>query len=101
MFDFYAWMLIMSGLLLLVVGATLPGQTVGSRVLNLLFGAGFLSYGIYLEFIFEGGSYRIFFYAFIVPILLVVRTFKARQAAKEAREAQASQLAATYAAQAT
>jgi hypothetical protein len=35
-------------------------------------GIGFLGYGIYLGFMFEGGSYMMFFQAFILPALLVV-----------------------------
>lgn len=86
MFDLYAWLLILSGFLLIIVGSALPKQTVASRVLNVLVGLAFLGYGCYLEFIFTGGTYRIFFYAFLVPILLVVRTFKARKEARLARD---------------
>jgi hypothetical protein len=43
-----------------------------SRALSAVAGIGFLGYGIYLGFIFEGGSYLMFFKAFILPALLVV-----------------------------
>jgi hypothetical protein len=86
MFDLYALLLILSGFLLVIVGSALPRQTLASRILNVLVGLAFLGYGCYLEFIFTGGTYRVFFYAFLVPILLVVRTFKARKEARLARE---------------
>jgi hypothetical protein len=36
-------------------------------------GAAFLGYGGYLCFTFQGGTYLIFFKAFIVPVLLIVQ----------------------------
>jgi hypothetical protein len=79
-FNIYTVLLMLSGVLLIVVGASVPGQGTGMRVLNILVGAAFFGYGFYLQFIFEGGSYRVFLYAFIAPILLLVRTFQARRA---------------------
>ena len=81
MFYFYAYMLMLSGALLLILGAAVPGQTAGYRVLNLAIGAGMFGYGFYLRFLFEGGHYIVFWYAFAAPILLAVRTFQARRAA--------------------
>src|SRR5689334_21750636 len=89
-FDFYAWMLMISGVLMLLVGSTLPGQTVGYRVLNVVVGLAFFGYGFYLKFLFTGGEYRIFFYAFLVPVALIVQTFKARRVLKNARQAPAA-----------
>ncbi|RKR87927.1 hypothetical protein BDK92_2230 [Micromonospora pisi] len=76
MFDAYTILLMVSGLLLVAVGAALSGQGVGARVLTVVVGLGFFGYGFYLEFLFEGGTYRIFFYAFIFPVLLTVRAVK-------------------------
>jgi hypothetical protein len=92
-FNIYTILLMLSGVLLIVVGASVPGQGTGMRVLNILVGAAFFGYGFYLQFLFEGGSYRIFFYAFIAPILLLVRTFQARKASRQAVAAGASQQA--------
>jgi hypothetical protein len=89
MFELYPPLLMLSGILLLV-NAALPWQTVGTRILNVLLGLVYIGYGFYLEFIFTGGEYRIFIYAFIVPILMIVQTvrsFKAWQAQKAAQPA--------------
>jgi hypothetical protein len=71
-----------SGVLLVVLGAAMGGQGAVSRVLNILVGLAFFGYGFYLEFLFQGGTYRVFFYAFVVPILLIVRTIQARRAVR-------------------
>ncbi|MGK8468799.1 hypothetical protein [Nocardia cyriacigeorgica] len=71
-FDGYVWMLVFSGTLMLVMAAVKGGQSETSRWLNGAFGAGFLAYAGYLAFVFEGGSYLIFFQAFILPVLMVV-----------------------------
>jgi hypothetical protein len=92
-FDAYSLLLMVSGLLLILVGAVLPGQSTRSRVINLLVGAAFFGYGFYLEFLFSGGRYVVFYYAFVVPILLLIQTFKGRKAAKLAREQRAAQQA--------
>jgi len=77
---FYAYVafLIISGILLAVLAGVGFGQSRGARVVNGLFAAGFLAYGLYLLFVFDGGELRIFFYAFILPIVAVVRMIKAR-----------------------
>ena len=76
----YTALLAISGVMLLVLAAGGFGQSAGARVLDALFGAGFLAYGIYLFFFFEGGTVQIFFYAFVVPVLAVVHAVKARKA---------------------
>lgn len=75
MVDFYAPLLMFSGLLLLI-NAVLPWQTGGARVISILFGLGFLGYGFYLEFLFPGGTVHIFLYAFIAPILVIISSVK-------------------------
>ncbi|QLQ36783.1 hypothetical protein [Micromonospora robiginosa] len=68
---------------MVAVGVAIKEQGTGSRILNVVVGLAFFGYGFYLLFLFDGGDYRIFFYVFILPILLIVRAVKAR---KEARE---------------
>jgi hypothetical protein len=93
LFNIYTILLMLSGVLLIVVGASVPDQGTGMRVLNILVGAAFFGYGFYLQFLFEGGTYRVFLYAFIGPILLLVRTFQARKANRQAVADAASQQA--------
>jgi hypothetical protein len=79
-FGAYTVLLMVSGVLLVVLGAAVGGQGTLSRVLNILVGLAFFGYGFYLEFLFQGGTYRVFLYAFVVPVLLIVRTIQARRA---------------------
>jgi len=66
---------------MVAVGSPLVGrQRLLYRVLNVVFGLGFLGYGVYLAFFFTGGHYEIFFKAFILPVLLIVRSLRARPA---------------------
>ncbi|MFC1413022.1 hypothetical protein ACEZCY_08910 [Streptacidiphilus sp. N1-12] len=101
LFSWYVVLLLLSGLLLIGIGIAPMGST-GMRVFNALVGTGFLCYGIYLGFIFEGTSYIIFFKAFIAPVALLVNTVKsytgrrnaaAAQARYQAQQAQAQQAA--------
>jgi hypothetical protein len=89
MFLLYTLLLMLGGIAMIVIGLAIKEQGTGSRILNVVIGLAFFCYGFYLMFLFPGGSYRIFFYAFILPILLIVRAVKARKEAKEAREAAA------------
>lgn len=76
--------LAISGLIMLVLAATGFGASgVLVRILNGLFGAGFLGYAIYLFFFFEGGEFRIFYYAFILPVLMLISAFRGRQSRSE------------------
>jgi hypothetical protein len=73
LFSWYVVLLCLSGVVMVALAAIKAGdQSVGSRALSAVAGIGFLGYGIYLGFIFEGGSYLMFFQAFILPALLVV-----------------------------
>jgi len=85
----YVIALFVSGGILLVLALAGFGASTGSRILSGLFGLGFVGYSVYLAFFFDGGEYRIFIYAFIVPILLIVNVVKSRKANQEA-SAQAS-----------
>ncbi|MGZ4437318.1 MAG: hypothetical protein ACXVW6_06740 [Nocardioidaceae bacterium] len=73
LFSTYVVLLILSGVAMMLMAGLLRTGT-GLRLLNGLFGLGFFGYGIYLGFIFAGGSYLIFFKAFILPVVLVFRT---------------------------
>jgi hypothetical protein len=66
-----------SGLIMLAVGALGIGTpSVGLRVLSSLLGLAFAGYAFYLAFIFEGGEYRLFWYAFIFPVLAIAQAVK-------------------------
>ncbi|MEV6772327.1 hypothetical protein AB0N05_27215 [Nocardia sp. NPDC051030] len=54
------------------------GQSSISRSLNGIFGAVYLGYAGYLAFLFDGGTYLIFYQAFILPVLMVVSYFRNR-----------------------
>lgn len=90
-FLIYDLLLLLGGIAMVVVGLAIKEQSTLSRVANIVVGIAFFCYGFYLMFLFEGGTYRIFIYAFILPILLIVQAFKARKSARE--EAQAQQFA--------
>ncbi|MFD2765954.1 hypothetical protein [Micromonospora eburnea] len=89
-FVIYDLLLLLGGIAMIVIGLAVPEQGKAARILNVLIGLAFFCYGFYLMFLFEGGSYRIFFYVFVLPVLLIVRAFKAR---KQAREEAAAQVA--------
>ncbi|MFB4305413.1 hypothetical protein ACA511_04800 [Actinomadura sp. GTD37] len=76
-FSWYVVFLLGSGVVMLIMAAIGGGQSVGERLLNLAFGVGFLGYAVYLGFIFDGGEYFMFFYAFILPVLMLFRFVKA------------------------
>ncbi|GIH15090.1 hypothetical protein [Rugosimonospora africana] len=96
MFNAYTILLMLSGLLLVVLGAAVSGQGTGSRVLSILIGVAFFGYGFYLAFIFTGGEYRVFYYAFVVPFLVIFRIVSARRANKARMQAPASTSAPVY-----
>lgn len=72
-FSTYVVLLIGSGVAMMLM-ACIGRTSHGLRLLNGLFGAGFFGYGVYLGFMFQGGSYFIFFKAFILPAVLAFRT---------------------------
>lgn len=84
-FSIYVVLLMFSGLAMLIASAAAKDKT---RWLDLLFGVGFLGYGFYLAFIFDGEEYFIFFYAFILPIVMIYRTIKERMEARHDAPAQ-------------
>ena len=84
MFLAYIGALAISGFLLLVAAA-LPGESAGSRVINVVLAAGALGYAFYLLFLFEGTEFRIFLYVFAVPFFALFRIFQAIRAAAKNR----------------
>lgn len=93
-FVVYTIALIVSGILM-VVAAVLPGKTALGRAFGVLIGLGLLGYGLYLGLIFQGGSYWMFFYVFVVPFLYIVRAVKAFADRRDRRDAErAARLAA-------
>jgi hypothetical protein len=82
MFIAYTLLLMFSGVLLIVVGAAVGGQSARARVLSIVVGVAFFGYGFYLAFLFPGGHYILLYYAFVAPIALIVRTVQARRASK-------------------
>ena len=77
LFNVYWIALIASGVMMLAIAGTgFGGVTTGERAINGAFGLAFLGYGLYLGFLFEGGSYLIFFKAFIVPVLLIANAIR-------------------------
>jgi hypothetical protein len=85
MFYAYVFFLIASGALMLVMGILRAPYARRSRVVNLIMGAGFAIYGLYLLLFFQGGHYILFFYAFALPVLMTVRFFRARSAYQAAQ----------------
>ena len=82
MFYVYVLFLILSGIAMLVMAFVRADYAKRRQVLNFILGAGFLIYGLYLLFAFNGGTYFMFYYAFVAPILLIVQFFRDRSAFK-------------------
>src|ERR1700722_6568482 len=72
---------------MLAMGTIRAPYARSSRTLNFIFGGIFTVYGLYLLLFMESGHYIIFFYAFVLPILMAVRFFRARAASGPARGA--------------
>jgi hypothetical protein len=93
MFHVYVLFLIISGIAMLVMGSIRTNYAKRRRVVNLILGAGYLIYGLYLLLIFKGGTYFMFYYAFVVPVLMIVGFFRDRSTAQARQAAQAQQMA--------
>lgn len=85
LFSWYVILLILSGIAM--IGLAGLAARPFSKVLNLLFGFGFVVYGVYLGFIWHGGTYVIFFKAFLLPVLLLISTLRTGIAKRGARKA--------------
>jgi hypothetical protein len=95
LFYVYVLFLIASGVAMLVMGTLRLPYARRSRVLNLVLGAAFVLYGLYLMLFFSSGHYFIFFYAFILPVLMIVRFFRERTAYRSYRETEPKYPSAT------
>lgn len=82
-FSWYCLFLMFSGIALLVIAVLRNQQQRQRRIVQAVFGIGFFGYGFYLTFIFGGGSYFIFFYAFIVPVMLIINAFRGEPARRQ------------------
>ncbi len=78
MFNWYVALLAVSGTVMIAMALVKDGQSPTSRMLNGIFGVVYLGYAAYLVFFFDGGSYLIFFQAFILPVLMVVNFLRTR-----------------------
>jgi hypothetical protein len=73
-FSIYVILLMLSGITMVLFGSALARRSSAfGRALSVLAGLGFFGYGFYLAFIFSGGHYVIFFYAFAVPVVMIIR----------------------------
>ncbi|MFB7616102.1 hypothetical protein [Kitasatospora sp. NPDC056181] len=79
LFSWYVVLLAISGIAMVVLGAINLGGGLsgGWRAVNVLAGMAFAGYAYYLAFVFEGGEYRMFFQAFVLPLLLIANAVKA------------------------
>ena len=86
-FAAYVLLLMGSGVAMIVLATPAVRQSsMVLRVLNTLVGLAYFGYGFYLAFLFSGGRYVMFFQAFVLPVLLIIRTVQAnRLAQREAR----------------
>jgi hypothetical protein len=76
LFLAYVVFLAVSGVAMIAIAIIRGGQSTGARAFNGLLGIAFLGYALYLALIFRGGHYFLFFYAFVLPVLLIVRFFR-------------------------
>lgn len=76
MFQIYVLFLILSGVAMLIMAGIKNGQPPVRRAWNAIFGAAFTGYGLYLLLFFRGGHYVLFFYAFILPVIMIARFFR-------------------------
>lgn len=90
MFDVYVLFLILSGISMLVMALVRTNYAKRRQVWNFIFGAGFTIYGLYLLLVFNGGHYVMFYYAFVLPILMIVGFFRDRAAAMSQRKINAA-----------
>ncbi|MGZ4486106.1 MAG: hypothetical protein ACXVW8_17430, partial [Nocardioidaceae bacterium] len=76
-FSAYVLPLMFSGIVMVVLASpVVKNSRPWLRLLNIAVGLGFFGYGFYLAFLFQGGTYFMFFKAFILPALLIFRTIQ-------------------------
>jgi hypothetical protein len=87
-FMTYVIALGVTGALLLLVALIGFGSTVAARVTSALVGVAFAGYAIYLQFFLaDRATFGKFYFAFIVPVLVIIRVFLSRKQKKEEAEA--------------
>jgi hypothetical protein len=84
--DLHIYALAASGLVLLFMGIAGFGASTGSRVTSLIVGIAALGYAVYLAFIFTGEKYWISFYAYVLPVVLIVNAIRSARAARAHRD---------------
>ena len=90
-FMTYVIALGVSGALLILVALVGFGSTVASRVISGLVGLAFAGYAIYLQFFLaDDATFNMYYYAFIVPILVLIQVFRSRKQKKEEEAAPAA-----------
>src|SRR3954454_19796091 len=76
-FSLYIVLLTISGVLMVGIGATAFSRlSAGWRFFNVIAGVAFFGYAFYLAFLFHGGTYIIFFKAFILPAVMVISAIR-------------------------
>lgn len=93
-FNTYVALLAIAGVVTLVVACLPLRQGVLARVLGVAFGLGFLGYAFYLEFVFDGGTFTMFYYVFILPFVYIARVVKAYADRRKRQDALMQQQAA-------
>jgi hypothetical protein len=77
MFYAYGFLLVTSGLAMIVTAVAFDGQGTGSQLISAGLGAGFLAYGSYLLIFFRPDQrYYVFFYLFVLPALVIYRAVR-------------------------
>ena len=72
LFSSYVIMLILTGTGTFAFALTgLRNESVGKRVGAVALGLVMFGYGVYLAFIFEGGTYHVFWQVFLAPVVLI------------------------------
>src|SRR5215218_8365194 len=71
LFDAYVIALTIGGICLLVSASGWLAASLASRIGSVLLGLGLLGYAGFLAFVDEGGTYRLFWYVFILPFVVI------------------------------
>ena len=89
-------MLLISGILMMAMGAWVIKNEKGAGVANIIFGALFFGYGAYLALVFDGGTYWIPFKAFVLPFITIGYAIKNRKESKTAAQSKQAQMQAQW-----
>ena len=90
-FSLYIVLLAISGVLMVGIGAAAFSRlSTGWRIFNLIAGVAFFGYAFYLAFLFQGGTYIIFFKAFILPAFMVINAIRSAATRRKTQVSQQS-----------